>query len=102
MSEIHVGDIGTQILVAVVNQDGGEADLSLAVSTIYSIEKPNGVILEVEADLYTDGQDGMLTYSSVDGDFDVAGIYKIQPRITFASGSYSGSIQSFRVYKNLG
>lgn len=102
MAEIHIGDIGTQILVSVTDQDGGVADLSLATSTLYSIEKPNGITLEVNADLYTDGTDGILSYSVVDGDFDVAGIYKIQPKIIFSSGSYSGSISTFRVYKNLG
>jgi hypothetical protein len=102
MAEIHVGDIGTQILISIVDQDGGVADISLASSTIFSIEKPNGVILEVDAELYTDGTDGLLLYTVVEGDFDVVGIYKVQPKIIFSSGSYSGSVSTFRVYKNLG
>lgn len=100
-AEVHIGDIGTELRLVVSDQDDSVVDLSAATDTLFIITKPNGTILEITADLYTDGTDGTLTYSTIDGDLSVAGLYKIQARIVFTSGSYSSSIQTFRVYNNL-
>jgi hypothetical protein len=101
-AEIHVGDIGTELRLVVYNQDGSVMDnLGSSTQTHFWISKPNGEVLDVDADLYTDGTDGILTYTTVDGDVDVAGIYKIQAVVTFSAGLYHSSIQTFRVHSNL-
>ena len=100
-NEIHVGDIGTLIHVSVFNQDDEAVDLSTSSEVSLLLTKPDGTILELPTDFYTDGTDGIITYTSVDGDFSVAGMYHIQPVVVFVSGTYHADIQTFRVHKNL-
>jgi len=100
-AEVHVGDIGTEIRLVVYNQDDSLSNLSLSTETLFWITKPNGTVLEVTADLYSDGTDGILTYTTIDGDIDVAGAYKVQAVVSFSSGVYHSSVQTFRVYGNL-
>lgn len=99
-SEIHVGDIGTVLLVT-IKDDGVVVDLSTATTLVLSLKKPNGISYDKTPLLYTDGADGIIKYTSVDGDFDQAGAYKLQATVTLSGGVYHSSISDFKVYKNL-
>mgnify|MGYP006081573935 CR=1 FL=1 len=98
--EIHVNDIGTEFRILILDKDA-VVDLSFASELTIIFRKPNGSILSVTADLYTDGSDGIITYTSVDGDIDQSGIYKIQSYVAIGSSSYSSSIGSFKVHCNI-
>lgn len=53
-------------------------DLSQADVKKFYIKKPDRTVISSLASFYTDGTDGILVYSSVDGDLDQLGIYEIQ------------------------
>jgi hypothetical protein len=99
-SEIHVGDIGTQLIMTV--KDNGEiVDISNASLLQVIIRKPDGQSYTKTGILYTNGVDGKMYYSSISGDFNVAGNYKLQGKVTLPGGIYYTSISDFKVYCNL-
>jgi hypothetical protein len=99
-SEIHVGDVGTQ-LIATVKNGTSVVDISSASSLVIILKKPDGESYEKTALLYSDGTDGKMHYVSVFGDFNAAGKYKIQGRVSIDGATYSSSVESFTVYCNL-
>jgi len=99
-SQIHVGDIGTQLIVTVYD-DGEIVDISGASSLVIILKKPDGTNHTKTANLYTDGTDGKMVYVSVVGDFSEPGNFKIQGKVTLAGGIYYTSIGTFKVHCNL-
>ena len=99
-SEIHVGDIGTQLIVT-IKDDGVVVDISTASTLQIIIKKPDGVSYTKSGLLYTDGTDGKMYYNSTSGDFDTPGNYKLQGKVVLAGGTYYTSISDFKVYCNL-
>lgn len=111
-NEIHVGDIGTEFIVTLTECDSTGAtvpvDVSSATSKQFKIFNPDQTVLTVNASFTSigsggtgDGTDGKLSYFTVSGDLDQAGKYKIQAIVAFSSGTWSSTIQSFRVKENL-
>lgn len=98
-SEIHALDYGTEIRITVKENDVA-IDISSSSITEFLIRKPDGTLLTVNADFYTDGTDGVLTYITVDGDTDIAGTYKFQARITMG-GLFYTSWATFKVHCNV-
>ena len=98
--QIHVDDIGTQLIVTVYD-DGQVVNISNSSTMTITIKKPDGVIINKVGLLYTDGSDGKMYCVSNSGDFDISGNYKIQGRITLNGGTYYTSVGSFRVYCNI-
>lgn len=99
-SEIHENDVGTKLLITVTD-DGEIVDISSASVLDIYIKKPNASILYRTGTLETDGVDGKMYYITVPGDIDIAGVYKIQGRVTLPSGSYYTSTATFKVHCNL-
>ena len=99
-SEIHVGDIGTQLIMT-VKDDGAVVDISSASSLSVILKKPDGETYTKSGTLYTDGTDGKMYYTSVSGDFNAAGSYKIQGIVTLSGGTFYTSISTFKVFCNL-
>lgn len=99
-SEIHVGDIGT-LLIMTVYDDGVVVDISSATVLSVIIKKPNGTAYTLTGLFYTNGTDGKLKYTSVSGDFNVPGNYKLQGKVVLTGGTYYSSVSDFMVYCNL-
>jgi hypothetical protein len=99
-SEIHVGDIGTQLIMT-VKDDGVVVDISSASVLNVIIKKPSGQSYTKTGVVLTDGTDGKMYYTSISGDFDAPGLYKIQGRVILNDSIYYTSISSFKVYCNL-
>lgn len=99
-SEIHVGDIGTQFIIT-VKEDDSIVDISSASSIIIYLKKPNGVSYEKYGSFVTDGTDGKLFYTSVYGDFDAPGLYKLQAKLTMGGSTYHSNLETFKVYCNI-
>jgi hypothetical protein len=99
--KIHEGDIGTKLLVT-VKDCGTVVDISTAIVLSIFIKKPDGVTLNRNGTLETDGTDGKMYYITIAGDLDIAGSYKIQSKIQLASGAtHNSSIETFRVECNV-
>lgn len=98
--EIHVGDVGTQFISTIYNQDSSVLDISPATDITFRIESPTNVSLEFTGSLYTNGEDGKCLWTSTDI-FNESGIWKYQVILTFPSGTWSTNIVPFTVYGNL-
>jgi hypothetical protein len=98
--EIHVGDVGTQFISTVYNQDSSVLDVSPATTITFRIESPSNVSLDVVGSLYTDGTDGKVLYTNTDI-FDESGTWFYQVILVFPSGTWSTNVVPFTVYSNL-
>lgn len=101
----HVGDVGTALVLLIVDQCGDVVDVSAATAITVFIKRPgsNGATLTKTGVLDTDGTDGKIRYVTVAGDFTVAGNYKIQGRVTIPTGGPWSSVPAeFYVQGNLG
>jgi len=99
-NEIHVGDIGT-VLVVTIKDGTTTIDISSATTKQIILTAPDGGKLTKAASFTTDGTDGKMQYATVAGDLDEAGWWKLQGRVVLAAGTWSTDITRFEVHQNL-
>lgn len=100
MSEIHVNDIGTTFTVTI--REGKTAlDISTATTKDILFKRPDKTLLTVAGAFVTDGTDGKIIYTTVDGDLNDKGRYCIQAKVVTAAGSWNSEVDFFEVFKNL-
>ena len=87
---VHQGDIGTELVVAVTDEDGEVVDISGATTLTIYLTRPNGTTLTKTAVLDDDGTDGLMRYDTVAGDLIAAGTWRIQGYVA-GVGGWSGS-----------
>lgn len=104
-SEVHVNDIGTKFLVT-IKDDGVAVDISAATNITFLLKRPDdeviqraGIIGDGASD--TTGVNGKVHYTTVAGDIDEAGHYKLQAKVLLNNGVYYTDIYSFQVHCNL-
>ena len=100
VEEICKDDIGTTFLYTVKSGDTAE-DISSATTKEYVFIKPDGSTVTKTVQFDSDGTDGKLSYTTVDGDLDQVGVWRYQPYVVFDCGSFRASKVSFRVYPKL-
>lgn len=99
---IHVGDIGTVFRLTIVENDGKTiVPLSNVTDKKILLKKPNGTKIEKNAEFFTDGEDGIIQYTSVEGDIDTAGVWFIQGWVSFSPHEFSSEKTKFRVFETL-
>lgn len=102
MSEIHQGDIGTVFKVRIINDITGDAvDVSSATEKTITFRKPDKTAVEKTATFSTDGSDGYIQYSTIAGDLDQIGLWKLQARVVSPTFTNNSETDSFEVKKNL-
>ena len=105
IEETHLNDIGTVFRITVYDTDssGTASVLNISAATTLQIifRKPNGTSLTKTAAFTTDGADGQMQYTTVDGELDTAGTWNIQSYIVSSDGSWRTDVGSFKVYENL-
>jgi len=100
--EIHVGDIGTEFIITIFNQQSEIQNLSFdVVSLTINFKTPSREVKTKDAELYTDGTDGRIMYVLEDGDMDEAGLWSYQCVIEFVSGIWYTNVEKFTVYPNI-
>ena len=99
-NEIHLNDIGTVFEITLMDGDV-VVPLDTATSLQVLFLKPDQSIATKTATLKTDGTDGILQYTTIDGDLSAIGKWKVQARVETPEGKWSSDIQEFKVYKNL-
>jgi hypothetical protein len=101
VDEVHINDIGTIFRMTLLDEDDNPVDLATTTQKQLIFKKPSGATLTKTAVFYTDGTDGIIQYTVVDGDLDELGEWKWQAYIVNPVGSWRSNIAKFRVYKNL-
>lgn len=101
--DIRNGDIGTELVVVVVDEDGAVVDISAATTTQILLRKPDGTVVTQTAVLDTTGTDGKMKYTTVLDDLDTNGIWHIQGYVVLSSSlKWHTAVEEFRVRANLG
>ena len=99
-NEVHKDDIGTVFEVALM--DGSSiVNVSAATTKEIIFEKPDGSTLTKTAEFVTSGSDGKIDYTTVAGDLDTIGRWKIQAYVVLAAGSWKSDVAEFSVHDNL-
>ena len=102
--EIHQNDTGTRFQVTIPEcNEVDTIDVSTAVNRQLIFRKPSDTLVTRTASIFNDGSatSGVVYYDSVAGDLNEAGNYKLQAKISFASGIYHTNIYTFKVHCNL-
>lgn len=102
-AHIHVGDVGTELVVQVVDENAAAVDVSAATSLTIFLKQPgeNGSVLTKTAVLDTTGTDGKIKYTTVAGDIGTDGVWTIQGRVTVGGSTWSTAESRFVVKPNL-
>lgn len=97
-----VNDIGTSIQLTIINRETDAiVNLSTLLDATFTFARPDGTTFDRTATLYTDGTDGILVYATVDGDFDVAGRWRVQANYELGTGQWSAESEVFTVKARL-
>ena len=98
---VHNGDVGTIFRLTITDIDGAAIDVSTAVVKYIYFQDPAGTIMQKTATFYTDGTDGKIQYTTVNGDIDEAGTWMIQGYVETSLGKFWTEKDSFKVYSTL-
>jgi len=102
--ELHYNDTGTLFLITINDCVGGVStpmDLATASSMSIVLKSPSGISSTKTATLNSDGTDGKIEYTTVDGDLNEVGTWRMQAIVNFPTTSFRSNIKTFRVYENL-
>lgn len=84
----YIGEVGTEILLDTT------VNLTNATNTRIGCKKPDGTIVEWAA---TIKETTKLSYTTIAGDFNQGGVYRVQASLTLTGWSGSGETASFKV-----
>jgi hypothetical protein len=97
MGKVYKSDYGVQVKVKT------GIDLTGTLTCKLKISKPDGRTAlwpqTGNANIQTPATDGILIYTTVQGDLDVAGSYKLQALVTFSGSSLLGETAVFKIYE---
>jgi len=91
-----LGDVGTVIRVTVV-ENGEPLDISDATLKEYRLRKPDASVVTKDPAFTTDGTDGKLEYTVVDGDLDQSGLWSLLVYLEFGTNHWYTKKLSFVV-----
>ena len=90
--KIYKGDYGVVIRVDT------KINLTGVTSQLLRVSKPDGREVVWSCAVESPATSGFVTYTTVSGDLDVSGTYKLYAEVLFASAKYLGEVATFRVY----
>ena len=99
--KMHVNDIGTAIVFTILEDGVALSTLGSATTRQVKIRKPSGVEITKTASLVTDGSDGKMLITTVDGDLSEEGVFTFQPYIVIGSWQGHGNAVTQRIYEAL-
>lgn len=98
---VHVDDIGTVFKATIKDEDGVVVDVSGASTMGLVFNQPDGTPVYKTAVHATDGTDGVIQYTTVAGDIDQAGNWRVQGYVAIATSEFHSDVHAFRVHSNL-
>lgn len=99
--EIHVGDIGTQVILTIYDQSESPVNLTGNTSLTMRFEKPDNTTFDRTASIYGLATGGKIVYTLIEGDIDISGTWKYQGIIEFPTGLWHTNKVEFTVYDNI-
>ena len=100
-SNLHVGDVGTAIVITVKNQSSSVVNLSIYNNTTLIFKRPDGTIVQRVCAWLNDGTDGKVQYITTSEDLTMPGNYKFQVRCSTSSNVWHSNIVTQKVYSNV-
>jgi hypothetical protein len=103
-AEVHLNDIGTSFVVTINDCVSGTPtalDVSGATTLQLIFKSPSGTSSTKTASLNTDGTDGKIKYTTVSGDLNETGTWRLQAYVVIGSGTWRSEVDTFKVYENL-
>ena len=99
---IHVGDVGTIFRLTIVENDGTTV-VPVQTATVKKIlfKKSDGTKVTKDAAFYTNGSDGIIQYTGIASDINVAGVWLMQGYVEMPSGKFYSETVRFVVHENL-
>lgn len=92
------GDWGAIITFSMKRRDGTALDLAAASTLQAFATKPDGTVpAAITGTMVGDGSAGQFTVTIASGLFDLAGEYRVEPEIVFATGAFMGTPYIFTV-----
>ena len=85
MSDLIVGDIGARIELRLIKKDGTAFDISAATTKTFIFVKGDGSSVTKTAVFVTAGVDGKLQYTTIAGDIDQPGPWRVRAQVISAS-----------------
>jgi hypothetical protein len=100
--EIRVNDVGT-VFELTVTDASGAVDISGATTKQISLEPPTRANKVTKAATFTtDGTDGKMLYTTVAGDLDEAGSWRVQGYVVLdANNEFRTDIHTVTVHENI-
>lgn len=100
--QIHVGDIGTKLIVTITDCDTG-LPINISGATVKKIKLtlPDLSVVEKTAVFSSDGTDGKIEYATIASDLSQAGRWKIQGYIVDGAFTNNSEVAEFLVHSNL-
>jgi hypothetical protein len=98
--EIHVGDVGT-VFEVTIKEAGAAVNISLATTKDFIFRKTSLVLITRGAAFKTNGTDGKLTYTTIAGDLDEAGVWALQAHVIETGKDHKTEVVKFKVHANL-
>lgn len=89
MAIARLGDWGTVFRFTLKDQDGVAVDVSGASAKSVIFKAPDGTSTTQSASFTTDGTDGVIEYTTADGDIGAAGAWEVLGSATLASGKWT-------------
>jgi hypothetical protein len=89
MTRHYIGEIGTEIIVDI------GVDITGATPTKLKVTKPDGTEVVWTATVYNSNY---LKYTTISGDFNLAGTYILQAELTITAWSGLGDVATFEIY----
>lgn len=105
VEQAQVNDIGTIFRATIYDttSTGSNviADISDASILKFIFRKPDGTTFERSANFTNDGTDGLIEYTTVNGDLSQAGSWMLQAYVQTTSGKWRTNTVCFKVQENL-
>ncbi len=101
IEEVHVGDVGVQIIAIFHNPVNSIMDVSSFTTLQLIFTKPDTTQVTQTATFVNSGTDGQIQYVTQTGDLSLAGLWQIQGFIQKIGAQLHSNVGKFTVYPNL-
>ena len=97
---IQVGAIGL-VITLTITEDDVPVNVSTASTKTIRIRKPDGSVVEKAAAFTTNGSEGKITYTTIAGDIDLVGEYRVQAYVVMSGFTGYSTVVRFDANRNL-